>query len=138
MATAVPTSAPIALILVVVDDPEICELVEAALTARSYDVRCAANPTMALYLFAAGLHPDLIVVDLSLARGSMERLRTQLAFGHAPVIALDDRSRQGRTDVMDAPYVEKPFDPGVLADMVGASCRRPVRAPAVADRVNVG
>lgn len=51
------------LILIVDDDAEVCRVLSTALTARGYDVLCAADAPMAEQLVEAR-EPDLILTDI--------------------------------------------------------------------------
>jgi two-component system CheB/CheR fusion protein len=57
-------------VLIVEDDPDLRELLEAALTAEGHFIRSAADSREAIALLADGLiHPDLLLADFNLPNG---------------------------------------------------------------------
>jgi CheY-like chemotaxis protein len=63
-ANASPPSLPAAVILLVEDELQIREVIEAVLQAEGYQVVCAVNGTDALAILRGGLRPCIIILDL--------------------------------------------------------------------------
>ncbi len=111
-----------ALVLVVDDDPSILPLLEAVFEGEAVTLVGAASGVGALERLAAGLAPDLLVVDLMMPEmGGLEllgELKKRPDFGRVPVILFTAKKltedvvaglEAGATD-----YVAKPFDLGEL------------------------
>lgn len=97
-------------ILVVDDDPRICDLLEALFHDEGYLTRRAADGVEAMAAIAVAM-PDLIVTDLMMPRldgaGLIRRLREQgVAIPIIVISAVYDNARQ--LDVTG--FVPKPFD----------------------------
>ena len=110
--------ADVAQILVVDDDPRICDLLEAFLSDEGYDTRRAADGLDALAKIGQSV-PDLIVTDLMMPRldgaGLVDRLRQN---GYQiPVIVISAVHGNAR-NLAVAGFVPKPFDLNHLADIV--------------------
>jgi CheY-like chemotaxis protein len=108
----------VANILIVDDDPRICELLEAFLCDEGHETRRAADGIEALTQIGEDM-PDLIVTDLMMPRldgaGLVERLRQH---GHKiPVIVISAVHGNAR-NLSVAGFVPKPFDLSHLADVV--------------------
>lgn len=121
-------------VLVVDDDPAVLDTVADALSLAGYRVVRARNGTAALEM-ARSIHPDLVILDVSMPRidgfGVLERMR---AGGNAvPVIVLtarhdrDDRVKGLRLGADD--YVTKPFGLEELTLRVRAVLRRASGGP---------
>jgi CheY-like chemotaxis protein len=105
-------------ILVVDDDPRICDLLEAFLCDEGYEIRRASDGIDALTKIEKGA-PDLIVTDLMMPRldgaGLIDRLRQD---GYRiPVIVISAVHGNAR-NLAVAGFVPKPFDLNHLADIV--------------------
>lgn len=105
-------------ILVVDDDPRICDLLEAFLSDEGYDTRRATDGLDALAKISQSV-PDLIVTDLMMPRldgaGLVDRLRQN---GYqVPVIVISAVHGNAR-NLTVAGFVPKPFDLNHLADIV--------------------
>jgi two-component system, OmpR family, response regulator ResD len=114
-------------ILVVDDEPTICEVVELYLQREGYTVRIAHDGNQALALVAQQ-RPDLIILDLMLpGMNGLEITRRLRLEGHIPIIMLTARTEEtdrvvglelGADD-----YVTKPFSPRELVARVKAILR---------------
>lgn len=106
------------LILVVDDEPLICELLTDLLSDEGYRIACAADGREALDQVARAL-PDLVVSDLSMPRvNGVEFIRRLRALGHAiPVVLLSAYRVPG--DLPDVRLISKPFDHGRFVAIVG-------------------
>lgn len=117
-------------ILIVDDDPAICEVVEMVLRAEGFSTRTANDGLTALDVFAE-YDPNLVLLDLNLPGLDgihvCERIR---ATSGTPIVMLT-----ARTDPQDIiagleagadDYIEKPFNEKVLVARIRACMRRPV------------
>jgi two-component system, OmpR family, response regulator ResD len=114
-------------ILIVDDEPTICEVVELYLRREGYNVVTASDGHQALAVVAEQ-RPDLIVLDLMLPGLSGLEITRQLRLqGHIPIIMLTARTEEtdrvvglelGADD-----YVTKPFSPRELVARVKAVLR---------------
>lgn len=114
-------------ILIVEDDPDICQLLLVVLANRRYELLVASDGEQAITLAHAYL-PDLIVMDIGLPRinglTATFRLKAARATAHIPVLALTahiwltDPAR-GASALFDA-IVTKPFEIAVLRQHVDA------------------
>jgi len=115
-------------ILVVDDEDNIRNLVEAYLTPEGYTVHCAADGTQALALFRR-YSPDLVILDIMLpGMDGLEVLQQIRRESEAYVILLTSRSEEtdrviGLTVGADD-YVTKPFSPRELVARVKAILKR--------------
>src|ERR1700691_4488802 len=122
------TELPIARILVVDDEPNIAELLSAALRFEGYDVGVAATGTEALDLVRT-YRPHLIMLDVMLpdfdGNEVCRRLRNQGE--QMPIVFLTARdTTQDKVEglAMGDDYVTKPFSIEELMARVGAILRR--------------
>lgn len=125
-------------ILLIDDDPTLCELVSEHLSAAGYRAITAADGASGLRL-ASETEPDLIILDIMMPGMDgwvvCERLRTTST---VPIILLTakseeiDKLRGFRLGVDD--YVTKPFSFAELVARVGAVLSRLVR-PAISSQV---
>lgn len=122
-------------LLVVDDDPAVCEVVQSHAAHEGWTVVTAASAAEGLSAFSA-LRPDIVVLDLMLPdRPGLSVLSDIRRLSDAYVVLLTARSAeeeriaglaQGADD-----YVIKPFSPGELLARLKALLRRPrLSAPA--------
>ncbi len=103
-----------ALIVVIEDDADIREVLGALLADEGYGVRTFADGVDALAAMEAGLHPDLIILDLMMPVMDgwqfriEQRKRTALADVPLLVVSADESSRAVAVDA-DA-FMRKPID----------------------------
>lgn len=131
-----------ALVLVVEDEPDIADLLEAYLRAAGHRTERAGDGNAALRLFRAA-RPDLVLLDVAMpGPDGLEVLRAIRADDATPVIFLTARSEEidkivglelGADD-----YVTKPFSPREVMARVKAVLRRRDPGPAVDAPVRVG
>lgn len=115
-------------ILVVEDDPNVCELVSLYLNREGYQVHCVSNGEEALRAYRAA-PPDLIVLDLMLPGvDGLEVCRQVRKESETPIIMLsargDDIDRILGLELGADDYVPKPFNPRELVARVKAVLRR--------------
>jgi two-component system alkaline phosphatase synthesis response regulator PhoP len=129
-------------ILVVDDEPKVCELIKAYLEKDGYEVILAGDGKSAVEK-ARSHKPDLIVLDLNLpVMDGMEVFRTVKAISDIPVIMVTARDDEvdkivglqlGADD-----YVTKPFSPRELAARVTAVLRRYAEGTKASTRLLTG
>ncbi len=129
-------------VLVVDDEPKVCELIKAYLEKDGYETIIASDGKSAIEL-ARSRRPDLIVLDLNLPEmDGLETFRNIRAFSDVPVIMLTARDDEvdkivglqlGADD-----YVTKPFSPRELAARVTAVLRRYAEGPRAVTKLMVG
>lgn len=113
------------LILVVDDEKEVLENVANVLTEAGFDCQCC-NTAQAAIEFAAMHTPDMILSDINLGGHSglemCERIKEDAELNSVPVMFLSgaqipDIIRRSHA-VGGTYYLRKPFDPGVLVELV--------------------
>jgi two-component system alkaline phosphatase synthesis response regulator PhoP len=129
-------------ILVVDDEPKVCELIKAYLEKDGYEVILAGDGKSALEK-ARSHRPDLIVLDLNLpVMDGMEVFRTVKAVSDIPVIMVtardDEVDKIVGLQVGADDYVTKPFSPRELAARVAAVLRRYSEGPKESKRLLTG
>ncbi len=126
MATEAETE--VARLLVVDDDPELCELTQAYFSKQGFGVDCVGDGD-AMDSYLANATPDLIILDLMLPgeHGLSIARRLQAAQG-PPIIMLsaqgEDIDRVVGLEVGADDYLSKPFNPRELLARVRAVLRR--------------
>ncbi len=115
-------------ILVVDDEPSICEVLELYLRRAGYRVQVAADGPAALRALTAEL-PDLVVLDVMLPGvDGLEITRRLRVEGSTPVILLTARTEEADRilglELGADDYVVKPFSPPELVSRVRAVLRR--------------
>jgi DNA-binding response OmpR family regulator len=115
-------------ILVVDDEPSICEVVSLYLRRAGYTVEVAGDGKRALQALTASL-PDLVILDVMLPHvDGLEITRRLRSVGDTPIILLTAR-REETDRIMGLEmgaddYVVKPFSPQELVSRVRAVLRR--------------
>jgi DNA-binding response OmpR family regulator len=115
-------------ILLVEDEPKVCELIKAYLVKDGYDVTIAGDGRNAIEQ-AQLYKPDLILLDLNLPElDGLEVCRTIRKQSNVPIIMLTARDEEVDKvvglEIGADDYVTKPFSPRELAARVGAVLRR--------------
>lgn len=122
-------------VLVVDDDPDVCDLITFKLEKLGYEVRRATDGDEAMLAVAAQL-PDLVLLDVMMPGPSglevLERWRADQGTAMLPVILLTARAQESDVETGFAlgadDYILKPFSPRELARRVAAViARSPVR-----------
>jgi DNA-binding response OmpR family regulator len=129
-------------ILVVDDEPKVCDLVRAYLEKDGFEVMLSGNGKDAVEK-ARMLKPDLIVLDLNLpGMDGIEVFRTVRAVSDIPIIMLtardDEVDKIVGLQIGADDYVTKPFSPRELAARVAAVLRRYADGPRTAGRLISG
>ncbi|THF73211.1 response regulator transcription factor [Cohnella fermenti] len=115
-------------ILIVDDDPHICEIVQAYCEREGFIASYSHSGTEAMKLLVS-LEPDLIVLDVLLANeNGIDWCRNARNCTNAPILFLSSRGEDevkisALSDGGDD-YVTKPFSPGVLMAKIKAHLRR--------------
>lgn len=112
-------------ILVVDDEPEITEIIEAFLDNAGYTVKVENKPNKAIEL-ARGLRPDLILLDIMMPGTDGYQICNQIkedkVLANTPVIFLtgkDSKDDQGRSfQVGGDMFIKKPFSCERLLEIV--------------------
>ncbi len=127
-------------VLIVDDEPTICDVVGRYLRADGFHTVIAADGEEALKL---GSDADLVVLDLMLpGMDGHEVFRRLRAISNVPIIMLT--AKKTHTDKILGlklgadDYVGKPFSPGELAARVQAVLRRVTPQPQLDDIIRVG
>ena len=118
-------------VLVIDDERPIRRLLVSALAVHDYDVHEAADG-LAGIAAAAGLKPDLVLVDLGLPDlDGVEVIRRLREWAVFPIIVLSVREREAdKVAALDAgadDFVTKPFGMGELLARMRAALRRTLR-----------
>jgi len=115
-------------IMIVDDDPHICEIVQIYCEKEGFQTSFCHNSNDAMKLLLS-FEPDLIVLDVMLANESgIEWCRSVRNYTNAPIVFLSSREEDeikinALSDGGDD-YVTKPFSPGVLIAKIKAHLRR--------------
>ncbi|MFC3748325.1 response regulator transcription factor [Paenibacillus sp. GCM10012306] len=115
-------------IMIVDDDPHICEIVQLYCEREGYITSYSHNGTEAMELLAS-FEPDLIVLDVLLANeNGIDWCRNARNYTNAPIVFLSSREEdEVKIDALSYggdDYVTKPFSPGVLMAKIKAHLRR--------------
>jgi DNA-binding response OmpR family regulator len=115
-------------ILLVEDEPKVCELIKAYLVKDGDDVAIAGDGKTAVEQ-AQSYKPDLILLDLNLPEvDGLEVCRTIRKQSNVPIIMLTARDQEidkvVGLEIGADDYVTKPFSPRELTARVGAVLRR--------------
>jgi DNA-binding response OmpR family regulator len=115
-------------IMIVDDDPNICEIVQAYCEREGFISTYSHSGTEAMKQLAS-FEPDLIVLDVMLANeNGIDWCRNARSYTNAPIVFLSSREEDevkisALSDGGDD-YVTKPFSPGVLMAKIKAHLRR--------------
>jgi CheY-like chemotaxis protein len=108
-------------ILVVDDDHDIRDALDAALSSAGYGVRQASNGRIALDLLESGLSPDAILTDLMMpvlnGLEFLEIYRTRQEWKKIPVVVASANRGYDASDLGVAEMLRKPFS---LETLLGA------------------
>lgn len=115
-------------ILIVDDDPHICEIVQVYCEREGFLSSCSHNGTEAMKLLVS-FQPDLIVLDILLANeNGIDWCRNARTHTNAPILFLSSREEDevkiSALSYGGDDYVTKPFSPGVLMAKIKAHLRR--------------
>jgi len=115
-------------ILIVDDDPHICEIVQVYCDREGFDSAYSPNGTEAMKLLIS-FQPDLIILDVLLANeNGIDWCREARRFTDVPILFLssqeEDEVKINALTYGGDDYVTKPFSPGVLMAKIKANLRR--------------
>jgi DNA-binding response OmpR family regulator len=115
-------------IMIVDDDPHICEIVQAYCDREGFISSYTHSGTEAMKLLAS-FDPDLIVLDVLLANeNGIDWCRNARSYTNAPIVFLSSREEDevkiSALSYGGDDYVTKPFSPGVLMAKIKAHLRR--------------
>ncbi len=134
MSDAAPRSDATQRILIVDDDPQLCEFVAMALAEQGYETATAADGMQALTL-AAKAPPTLLIIDIGMPGLSGEELAAkvgELAAAPVPCIIMSgsvlERTESGQGAVVG--YLPKPFELDDLFRMVRQYAATPAHSAA--------
>lgn len=116
------------LILIVEDELELAEIIEAYLRREGYQTERAGDGKRALELFRA-VKPDLVLLDIMMPKlNGLEVLKTIRQDGQTPVIMLTARAEDDDKllglELGSDDYIVKPFNPREVVARVKAVLRR--------------
>ena len=117
-------------ILVVDDEPNICQILETRLSLAGYEVSVASDGIAGLKTFG-DVNPDLVILDLMLPQldgyGVCEKLRSRTSIPILMLSAIDEVSQKVACLQLGADdYMVKPFSPKELIARIGCLLRRRV------------
>jgi DNA-binding response OmpR family regulator len=115
-------------IMIVDDDPHICEIVQAYCEREGFISNYSHSGTEAMKLLT-WFEPDLIVLDVLLANeNGIDWCRDARTYTNAPIVFLSSREEDevkiSALSYGGDDYVTKPFSPGVLMAKIKAHLRR--------------
>ena len=115
-------------IMIVDDDPHICEIVQAYCEREGFITSYSHSGTEAMELLAS-FEPDLIVLDVMLANeNGIDWCRNARSYTNAPIVFLssheEDKVKISALSDGGDDYVTKPFSPGILMAKIKAHLRR--------------
>jgi two-component system response regulator CpxR len=136
------TSQPSAVILLVDDDVELCELMRKFFARRGFELETVSDGRRGLARALAGVH-DLLLLDVMVpGLDGFELLRLVRRQSHVPVIMLTARTTEAdRITGLEAgadDYLPKPFGPDELLARIRAVLRRASRIPTVCEVLESG
>ncbi|MGN7414684.1 response regulator transcription factor [Paenibacillus sp. SAF-068] len=115
-------------IMIVDDDPHICEIVQVYCDREGFVSTCSHSGSEAMELLAS-FEPDLIILDILLANeNGIDWCRNARNLTDAPIMFLssqeEDEVKISALSYGGDDYVTKPFSPGVLMAKIKAHLRR--------------
>lgn len=115
-------------IMIVDDDPNICEIVQAYCEREGFLCSHSHNGSEAMMLLTS-FKPDLILLDVLLANeNGIDWCRNARGYTNAPIVFLSSREEDevkiSALSYGGDDYVTKPFSPGVLMAKIKAHLRR--------------
>ncbi|MBO9598673.1 MAG: response regulator transcription factor [Cohnella sp.] len=115
-------------IMIVDDDPNICEIVQAYCEREGFLTSYSHSGAEAMKLLTS-FEPDLIVLDVLLANeNGIDWCKRARAYTNAPIVFLSSREEDevkiSALSYGGDDYVTKPFSPGVLMAKIRAHLRR--------------
>lgn len=115
-------------IMIVDDDPHICEIVQVYCDREGFVSTCSRSGSEAMELLAS-FEPDLIILDILLANeNGIDWCRNARNLTSAPIVFLssqeEDEIKISALSYGGDDYVTKPFSPGVLMAKIKAHLRR--------------
>jgi DNA-binding response OmpR family regulator len=115
-------------IMIVDDDPQICEIVQMYCEREGYISSYSHSGAEAMKLLES-FEPDLIVLDVLLANeNGIDWCRNARSYTNAPIVFLSSREEDevkiSALSYGGDDYVTKPFSPGVLMAKIKAHLRR--------------
>lgn len=118
---------PAACVLVVDDDPDICEVIQTVLGLYGYQVVTARDGAEALAKLTSGLLPCLIILDLMMPHMNgfqfLEEQRRDPALREIPVVILSgDGKADTKGKALGVEGLRKPIPLDVLLATVERSC----------------
>ncbi len=117
-----------ACVLVVDDEPDLCETVQAILQLEGYDVVTSCDGVEALAQLRSGVHPCLILLDLMMPRMSgMQFRQEQLhdpALREIPVLAVTGGGEAAlrKASALGLKALRKPLELETLLQLVDRYC----------------
>ena len=126
-----------AVILVIEDDPDTCEIMRTALARAGHEPTCAPNGYEALGTLTS-LNPELIILDLRMpvmdGESFLKVMRSYLRWYHVPVIVVSaaeasELERVVEFDVAEV-FCKASFDLSDLSARVDEVLKRPPRSDA--------
>ncbi|MCY0993424.1 response regulator [Nannocystis sp. ILAH1] len=118
------------LVLVVDDDPDVCETLQTVLEVSGYRVAAAGNGQEALDALRSGVRPCLVLLDLMMPVMNGQEFRAEQredpAIAGVPVVVVSGDHRVAEKAVeMGLEGLSKPIDIDDLLHLVGRFCGPP-------------
>lgn len=118
-------------LLVIEDDQPLCWLLEKVF-GDHYDVTIKADSIEAMYWMSNGNIPDIILSDFNMPNFNgidfLNFLKKSGVFNNIPVVMIsgshDDKLKQECLKFGAVQFVEKPFDPPVLIEIVNETLKK--------------
>jgi two-component system KDP operon response regulator KdpE len=129
-------------VLVVDDEPDIPEVLQASLSAHGFEIRTADDGESAMEIFRTW-HPDLVITDLSMPRmGGIALCKAIRGSSAVPIIILsvkgDETTKVHALECGADDYVTKPFGMNELLARVRAALRRSSRVMVISNVLRAG